>query len=105
VEYQFKDKAYYRQINIDVSIFPSLGSMLFGTILGSLLGTIAHDILANTFSIGCKFLPGRVQPFLTVEDFWGGILLGFLVGYVGQQFLTTLLPSGLGIGNNATTQY
>jgi hypothetical protein len=28
-----------------------------------------------------------VQPFLTIEDFWGGILLGFLVGTNGQMFL------------------
>ncbi|HSF51191.1 MAG TPA: hypothetical protein VLA74_10565 [Nitrososphaeraceae archaeon] len=28
-----------------------------------------------------------VQPFLTVEDFWGGLLLGFFVGYIGKSFI------------------
>jgi len=36
----FVMKEYYRQIDISVSIFPSLESMLTGTIAGSILGTI-----------------------------------------------------------------
>ena len=39
-----------------------------------------------------------VQPFLTVEDFWGGILFGFQVGYSGQQIFKQFLslPSAMG---------
>jgi hypothetical protein len=31
-----------------------------------------------------------VQPFLTIEDFWGGIVVGVVVGYSGSQFLEQL---------------
>jgi hypothetical protein len=27
------------------------------------------------------------QPILSVEDFWGGVFVGFLVGYTGKSFL------------------
>jgi riboflavin transporter FmnP len=54
---------------LDISLIPQLFANL---ILG--------------FVIGITLMRKKdVQPFLTVEDFWGGILLGFLVGYTGQQ--------------------
>lgn len=31
-----------------------------------------------------------VQPFLTIEDFWGGILIGFLTSYTSSQLLEQL---------------
>ena len=47
-----------------------------------------------------------VQPFVTIEDFWGGILLGFLVGTSGQVFLGLLknlsTQGGSAIGGNIT---
>jgi hypothetical protein len=122
VTYEFEDKTCYKSKDIEVSIFPSMGTMLVGTLVGSVLGTTVRVFtggplprLPNFSSTG----PGSetpnfgtslvtllfinlilglligiilmrkkdVQPFLTVEDFWGGILLGFLVGYMGIQFL------------------
>jgi hypothetical protein len=54
---------------LDISLIPQLFANL---ILG--------------FVIGITLMRKKdVQPFLTVEDFWGRILLGFLVGYTGQQ--------------------
>lgn len=116
VEYNLEGKKLFEQINIEVSIFPSLGSMLVGTLVGSLLGTVVNVILppiqnknlnmpgfefilaqisANLilgFIVGITLMRKKdVQPFLTVEDFWGGILLGFLVGYSGQQIFKELL--------------
>jgi hypothetical protein len=112
VDYNCQGKKLFKQINIEISIFPSLGSMLAGTLVGSLLGSsvnaisphiqnnkiplpgleiIIPQIFANLilgFIVGITLMRKKdVQPFLTVEDFWGGILLGFLVGYSGQQFL------------------
>jgi hypothetical protein len=31
-----------------------------------------------------------VQPFLTIEDFWGGILVGFLTSFTSTQILDQL---------------
>jgi hypothetical protein len=38
------------------------------------------------------------QSFVSVEDFWGGVLIGFLVGYTGTGFfgtLTHVTPEGV----------
>ncbi len=35
-----------------------------------------------------------VQQIVSVEDFWGGLFLGFLTGFLGQKFaLDAILPS------------
>ena len=36
-----------------------------------------------------------IQPILAIEDFWGGILLGFIVGYTGKSFIEQIFPSNL----------
>lgn len=120
ITYQIEKTSHYENVNIDVSIFPSLGTMLIGTLIGSFLGTVVNNIvpqiqqhgnahIANLqimslqifanlilgFVVGITLMRKKdVQPFLTVEDFWGGILLGFLVGYVGQGFYTQILGTG-----------
>jgi hypothetical protein len=120
VTYELEGKISFHTIKIDVSIFPSLGSMLWGTIVGSLLGTFVKelfsqsDIMNNFQTIGILgtvapifpalftnmilgFIVGvvlmrkkDVQPFLTIEDFWGGILVGFLTSYTSAQLLEQL---------------
>lgn len=41
-----------------------------------------------------------VQPFLTIEDFWGGIVVGFVAGYGGSDILSGLLATDLDVGAN-----
>jgi hypothetical protein len=100
VTYLFNNTEYHKQINFDVSVFPSLAGMLCGTLLGSFLGTMTRNVnnitirlipivlvnLILAFIVGIVLMRKKdVQPFLTVEDFWGGTLLGFLVGFSGLQ--------------------
>ena len=37
---------------------------------------------------------GEAQPIVTVEDFWGGLLVGFLMGFLGNEFFGKLVPIG-----------
>lgn len=120
VTYELDTKIYHHQLSIDISIFPSFGSMLAGTLIGGVLGTflkeilskenIMKDILANglpatvgpvipiLFSnliIGFIVLvllmrKQDVQPFVTIEDFWGGILVVFITSYTSSQILDQL---------------
>lgn|SRR5215208_1618666 len=101
VEYHLNDKLHYKQINIEVSIFPSLGTMLIGTLIGSSLGTIVNAIIPHiqnnkvpipgleiiTLQLFANLVIGfvvaitlmrkkDVQPFLTVEDFLGRYTVG-----------------------------
>jgi hypothetical protein len=109
---------YRKQLSIELSIFPTIGGMLGGTLLGSFLGTMTNN-LQSINSIGLQLVPilltnlalgfivgvilmrkKDVQPFVTVEDFWGGILLGFLVGFGGQQLFEQF--TGIRLGGNST---
>lgn len=103
-----------------LSIGSSLISIITGSIIGSLMGYIVKDIFnenllfkINNFSSALSYVlilfaniilgiitviifsrKKDIQPILAIEDFWGGILLGFIVGYTGKSFLEKLLPSG-----------
>jgi hypothetical protein len=44
-------------MNIDVSIFPSLGTMLIGTLIGSFLGTIVNRIVPQIQQNGNARMP------------------------------------------------
>jgi hypothetical protein len=120
VKYLLENNIYHDKIDIDVSIFPSLGSMLVGTLVGSFLGTLVKELFANPdlmknletsglaavigsiipilfsnlilgFIIAVVLMRKKdVQPFLTIEDFWGGILVGFLTSYTSSQLLENL---------------
>jgi uncharacterized membrane protein YfcA len=35
------------------------------------------------------------QPILSVEDFWGGVFVGFLAGYSGKAFLEKTLGGSI----------
>jgi len=94
-------------IETKLSIFPSIAGMLGGAVFGSLLGTVLRVGLSSMFTLafisslftsvvlaliaGIALMRKKdVQPILTVEDFWGGIFLGFLVGFAGLQALEQL---------------
>ncbi len=32
-----------------------------------------------------------IQQVVSVEDFWGGVFTGFLVGYTGEEFIKSVL--------------
>lgn len=122
VIYAFDSIATHRkQLSFDISIFPPVIGMLGGTLLGSLLGTTVSRMesitsspanpqlliplfLANlilAFIAGVVLMRKKdVQPLVTVEDFWGGLLLGFLVGFGGQALFSRI--TGITNGDNST---
>lgn len=99
IDYEKDNLKYQTKKDIEISIFPSLMGMLVGTIIGSILGTfvsanfdfekIFPEILTNMtlgFIAGITLMRKKdVQPFVTIEDLWGGILIGFVIGYLGEQ--------------------
>lgn len=126
ITYEFGEKTYYRETNIDLSIFSSEGSMLSGTLFGSILGTVARRLTPDSrisetqrnelllpsifLNLILAFVAGLilmrkkdVQPFVTIEDFWGGKLLGFLIGYFGIQFFLQMLSGNTSTDTNGST--
>lgn len=69
--------------------FGTVGSM-FGTHVSA---TIAGLVLSGTLSGAAVIFSARkteTQTFITVEDFWGGVLVGFLIGYSGTAAFTKI---------------
>jgi hypothetical protein len=105
--------------SIDISIFPSLTGMILGTLLGSFLGTLVradfnlfdpHKLWINLQFLFVNMIFGfiagiilmrrkDVQSFITIEDLWGGILIGFIVGYSGRTIVERLINLNSIIGN------
>jgi hypothetical protein len=59
----------------------------------AVIGGITSTLLAMILSVVAVIFMARksdAQSFVTVEDFWGGALIGFFVGYTGTSFFTEL---------------
>jgi hypothetical protein len=107
---------FVNTIAYEITIRPALKSLLFGTALGGMCGSVGRMLQIGgvnleqvTWSSSLSFLlsillavllsaiaiifmarKSDAQPFISVEDFWGGLLIGFLVGYTGTSFFSEL---------------
>jgi hypothetical protein len=116
VGYTMDYKYYQDKVNIELLVHSALISIIAGALSGSFLGTLIvtkYDCIESYLAaLGLKLVVNftlafltviifqrkkGVQSFLTIEDFWGGILVGFIVGYSGVQFFNSI------IGNTGQT--
>jgi hypothetical protein len=108
-ETQVIEKIYTNTLAHSLSIRPSVYSVIIGSAVGGITGAIARLLQTPSLQTGqgitvslvlAVILGGMAvifmarksdtQSFVSVEDFWGGILIGFLVGYTGTSFFETL---------------
>lgn len=108
VKYQVDDLIHIDTVPFNVNIRAATASSLIGAFMGSILGSIVNP--KNTFTgwqhLFVTFLTAvifaviivvafarksNVQQIVSVEDFWGGIFIGFLVGYSGETFISQVL--------------
>jgi hypothetical protein len=68
-------------VKLDLVTWSGTLSFLISIVLAVLLSAIAIIFMARK---------SDAQPFISVEDFWGGLLIGFLVGYTGTSFFSEL---------------
>jgi hypothetical protein len=116
VIYGLEGKDHSSAFEITFPYRPPLKSTCAGAIVGSILGIVAKTVQtdgANAFQsnllgaimstiltiilslIAVAYTSRRsndVQPVLTVEDFTGGAILGFLIGYMGHQIFEKFVP-------------
>jgi hypothetical protein len=111
VEYSIGGIRNIDTIEHPIQIKASLTSMVLGAFIGGLGGWFtghgsaaapgASAILSLTVSLVMSAMAvvlfarkKEVQPIITVEDFWGGVALGFLVAYSGPKMLASLAGGG-----------
>ncbi|MEV6007753.1 hypothetical protein AB0M29_13175 [Streptomyces sp. NPDC051976] len=63
---------------------------LFEHHLGTTIGSLVLAIILSTAAIVFAARKSEAQSFVTVEDFWGGLLIGFLIGYSGTAAFSDL---------------
>jgi len=105
-----KSPVYSKVETKNITIYNSMKRMLLGGIIGGLigiffrvfndLGKLSRTTLIEDFVLGAVIgfmivvilnRKSSVQSFVSVNDFWGGLLAGFIAGAGGQQFLSPYL--------------
>lgn len=112
VEYKIGEKIKTQIISSGFDIKPPLKSMVIGSIIGGGLGSLARLLNSSPLpwesqiivTIGSSIVMSLIaaislsrktgsQGFITVEDFFGGFVIGALIGYGGNKYFEeTLIP-------------
>ena len=116
VKYRYAGEIHHHTFEVRFTLRPPLIANGVGAIVGSLVGPVARGLRdqgpAFFSTVGVAFLAGvaltgilsvvaviyssrktgEAQPIVTVEDFWGGLLVGFLLGFLGNEFFGKLVP-------------
>ncbi|MGV9380031.1 hypothetical protein ACWDRB_29715 [Nonomuraea sp. NPDC003707] len=69
---------------------------LFADHLGASLGSLFLSLILSAAAIIFSARKSDAQTFVTVEDFWGGMLIGFLIGYSGTAAFAEFPKVGQG---------
>jgi len=117
IEYEYEGARHSAEFQVAFTLRPPLRANSIGAITGALLGTISRGLrdqgpdffaqlgiafftstsLAVILSVVAVIYSSRrtgdAQPIVTVEDLWGGLLTGFLIGYAGHEYFNRLVPS------------
>lgn len=119
ITYRYKGALHSAPFEVRLTMRPPLRSNGIGALLGAVLGTsakmlkdqqgagmspgfgiefVAATVLAAILSVIAIVYSsrrtGESQPILTVEDFWGGLIVGFMIGYLGHEFFQKIVPIG-----------
>jgi hypothetical protein len=116
IKYRHKEEIHFSPFEVRLTLRPPLLSNCLGAGVGSVAGfvartlqreqttaaallTVAHisgAILALILSVIAVVYSsrrtGESQPILTVEDFWGGLVIGFMIAYLGQEYFQKIVP-------------
>jgi hypothetical protein len=105
IKYTINDIEKTQVVTSEFDIRPPLLSMLIGSSIGSILGTLAKilntaqffewksiivsliaSIIMSLIATVALSRKSGTQGFITVEDFFGGFVIGALIGYGGESY-------------------
>jgi hypothetical protein len=115
LRYSVDDRDHIAAVPFDLTIQAALTATMSGAVAGGVVGGIARSLSTASSSsaqvkiqlisvILAAILSGiavvsfarknAAQQIISVEDFWGGLFLGFLIGFFGQEFAVNILNPG-----------
>jgi hypothetical protein len=115
VRYAADDRDHLDTVPYQLTIQAAITATMLGSVFGGVIGAIARMLNERTYNLASLSTQlaslvlavilsailvvsfarkSGVQQIVSVEDFWGGLFLGFLTGFLGQKFaLDAILPS------------
>lgn len=109
VQYDVDLTTHNQTIPYILDIQAAQSSVIIGAVVGSIFGVVVTEIkslfdgqwltvlpriittmIISAFAVIAFARKAGVQPIIAVQDIWGGLLVGFLVGYSGTQVLGNL---------------
>jgi hypothetical protein len=122
IEYENDGQANQDSVEFKLDVRAPLKALIWGSVIGSVMGYLMHDIFDQKALLSLLQNPNKpsavawlislfgnvllgvliviafarkkdAQPLLSVEDFWGGIFVGFLAGYSGKNMLSQVIPA------------
>ena len=124
VRYRIDRREKTQVITSDFEIKPPLSAIVIGAVVGALLGTLAKFFTTVrqlewqplTLAMGASIVMALIasialsrkaasQAFITVEDFFGGFVVGALIGYGGSSYFEkALIPEAVAPPHSSTPQ-
>lgn len=109
IDYEIAGVRNVDTIEHQIQVKASLTSVVLGSLFGALGGWVVKEFNSGTpdllallrllvsivlASMAVVLFARKkdVQPLIAVEDFWGGVAIGFLAAYVGPAFIENMLP-------------
>jgi hypothetical protein len=94
-------------VSYNLQIRATIISIMTGSVFGSILGAISRSFgqVGGGLSISVFVLSAifgaiaiiafarkeNAQTIISIEDFWGGVLVGFLIGYLGEEYFKSIV--------------
>jgi hypothetical protein len=112
VRYGVDDRDHLDTVHFQLSIQAAITATMVGAVIGGAVGGIARllsDLQAGKVDTGAQVLSlllavilsaitvvsfarkSGVQQIISIEDFWGGLFIGFLIGFLGQNYALDLI--------------
>ncbi len=110
IEYEIDGVSNIDTIEHTLNVRSSMPSMMCGAAIGASFGwfvnkgsNLAFDLqglssflsslILSMFSVVLFARKKDVQSFISIEDFWGGIAIGFMISYSGHQVINNLFKT------------
>ncbi len=108
IQYEVDEMVHIDTIPFAFNIKAATMSTMIGAFFGSILGTIintkfeitnwidisqslVYSIISSVILIVAFARKNDVQQIVSIEDFWGGLFIGFLAGYSGEDFFSKII--------------
>ena len=115
ISYTIDGIAFSQAVRADFEIKPTLAATMVGAVAGGFLGALARllvsdsragatDWFVSIFAAMVMALIAAIalsrktgtQGFITVEDFFGGFVIGAMIGYWGSEYFESTLSGSVG---------